>query len=141
MWQVTDTSRGRPTGRPLIHHVGVFASDHAASRHFYTEALRPLDIIVGYAAEGVAEFWIPGHDTPSLSLETAATGADATRGLHIAFAATDRAQVDAFFEAAVKAGGEVRHRPRHWPECKAYCAFVSDPDGNNVEALIKEAGI
>lgn len=125
----------------LIHHVGVFASDHPASRRFYTEALRPLDIVVGYEADGVAEFWVRGEDTPSLSLETAQTGQDVTRGVHIAFAATDRAQVDAFFEAAVNAGGgEARHAPRHWPEYKAYCAFVSDPDGNNIEAVVKEAG-
>ncbi|WP_237330192.1 hypothetical protein [Streptomyces sp. BA2] len=32
-----------------------------------------------------------------------------------------------------------RHAPRHWPEYRAYCAFVSDPDGNNIEAVHKEA--
>jgi len=133
-----DTIKGRPSGRPLIHHVGVFASDYAASRRFYTEALRPLDIVVGYEAEGVTEFWLRGQDTPSLSLETAATPDDVTRGVHIAFAANDRGQVDAFFEAAVKARGRPRYHPRHRPEDKAYCAFIGDPDGNNIEALVKE---
>jgi len=123
----------------LIHHVGVFASDHGASREFYTEALRPLDIIVGYEAEGVAEFWVRGQDTPSLSLETAQTPGDVTRGVHIAFAASGREQVDAFFAAALGAGGSDRHAPRYCPEYRAYCAFVSDPDGNNIEALHKQS--
>jgi predicted lactoylglutathione lyase len=71
----------------MIHHLGIFASDFAASR---------------------------------------------------LFGATDRACVDAFFAAAVAAGGSERHAPRHWPEYRAYCAFVSDPDGNNIEAVCKE---
>ena len=41
--------------------------------------------------------------------------------------------------AALGAGGTERHAPRHWPEYRAYCAFVSDPDGNNIEAVHKEA--
>jgi predicted lactoylglutathione lyase len=61
-----------------------------------------------------------------------------TRGLHLAFEAADRAAVDAFFSAAIAAGGRERNAPRHWPEYRAYCAFVSDPDGNNIEAVHKE---
>ncbi len=62
-----------------------------------------------------------------------------TRGFHLAFEASDRQAVDAFFWAALAAGGTERHAPRHWPRYRAYCAFVSDPDGNNIEALHKEA--
>jgi catechol 2,3-dioxygenase-like lactoylglutathione lyase family enzyme len=120
----------------FIHHIGVFASDHDASRAFYTAALKPLGIGVGYEADGVAEYWHPDRDTPSLSLERA--GGEPTRGAHIAFTAADRAAVDAFHAAAVAAGGSSRHAPRHWPEYRAYCAFVSDPDGNNIEAVHKE---
>ena len=61
-----------------------------------------------------------------------------TRRLHIAFAATDRAAVERFHAAAVAAGARSRHAPRFWPEYRAYCAFVRDPDGNNVEAVHKE---
>jgi len=62
-----------------------------------------------------------------------------TRGVHLAFTADDRAQVDTFHTAAVAAGATSRHLPRHWPEYGAYCAFVTDPDGNNIEALVKDA--
>ena len=120
----------------MIHHLGVFASDFAASRAFFMAALEPLAIVVGYETNKVCEFWHVERDTPSLSLHPAA--GEATRGLHLAFQARDRAAVDAFFAAAISAGGTERYAPRHWPEYRAYCAFASDPDGNNIEAVYKE---
>lgn len=124
--------------RQLIHHLGVFASDFAASEAFYTAALAALDIRAGYRTASIVEYWIPEHDTPSLSLETAPGLAEVTRGLHLAFEAEATSAVDTFCRAAVEAGGTLRHEPRHWPEYRAYAAFVSDPDGNNVEALVKD---
>ncbi len=121
----------------VLHHLGVFAWDFPASRAFYVAALSALDIAPGYETSDVAEFWREDVDTPSLSLERAV--GDVTRGMHLAFSAIDRAQVDAFFRAAIRAGGHERNAPRFWPEYRAYCAFVSDPDGNNVEAVHKEA--
>ena len=120
----------------MIHHLGVFASDFAASRSFFVAALGPLGIIVGYETDSACEFWQAESDTPSLSLHPAA--GEATRELHLAFQARDRAAVDAFFAAALSAGGAERHAPRLWPEYRAYCACVSDPDGNNIEAGHKE---
>jgi catechol 2,3-dioxygenase-like lactoylglutathione lyase family enzyme len=119
----------------MIHHIGVFASDFEASRDFYRAALLPLGIIVGYETDDVAEFWRLEDDTPSISLERA--NGEVTKGLHVAFASPDRSSVEAFFEAALSAGGRERHPPRFWPEYAAFCAFVSDPDGNNVEAVHK----
>jgi catechol 2,3-dioxygenase-like lactoylglutathione lyase family enzyme len=52
----------------FIHHLGVFASDFEASERFYTAALAPLGIAAGYRSDGVAEFWHPDRDTPSVSL-------------------------------------------------------------------------
>jgi catechol 2,3-dioxygenase-like lactoylglutathione lyase family enzyme len=121
----------------MIHHLGVFASDFEASRAFFGAALQPLSIVAGYEADGVCEFWHSEKDTPSLSLHRAR--GDVTRGLHLAFEADSRAAVDAFFQAALSAGGTERHAPRHWPQYRAYCAFISDPDGNNIEAVHKEA--
>jgi len=118
----------------MIHHLGVFAFDSPASRRFCEAAFAPLGVVVGYEALG--EFWREGQDAPSFSLGAASEAA--THGLHIAFEARDRDAVDAFFAAAIGAGGRERHAPRHWPEYRAYCAFVSDPDDNNVEAVHKE---
>lgn len=125
------------TAASFVHHLGLFASDFEASERFYTSALAALGIEAGYRADGVAEYWSPGQDTPSLSLERA--GDAVTAGVHIAFTAVSRDAVDAFHSAAVAAGGVSRHGPRSWIEYRAYCAFVSDPDGNNIEAVHKEA--
>ena len=93
----------------MLHHLGVFASDFDASREFYRAALGVLGIEVGYETAGIAEFWRAGTDTPSLSLERAA--GQPTHGLHLAFAAPDRAHVDQFFRVAVEAGGRERVAP------------------------------
>jgi len=123
---------------PFIHHLGVFASDFERSERFYTATLESLGIAAGYRADGVAEYWHPDQDTPSVSLERADPAATTTKGMHLAFAAGSRAAVDAFHAAAVAAGGASKHAPRFWSEYRAYCAFVSDPDGNNIEAVHKE---
>ncbi len=120
----------------VIHHIGILALDLGASRRFYVAALAPLGISVGFESDDTVELWRPSHDTPSLSLERA-DGAP-TRGAHLAFTADGRNAVDAFFGAAMDCGGRERHAPRLWPEYRAFCAFVSDPDGNNVEAVHKE---
>src|SRR5438046_435379 len=60
---------------------------------------------------------------------------------HIAFAAKDRSAVNAFHTAAVPAGGKDNGGPGLRPDYHAtyYAAFVTDPDGNNVEAVCHEA--
>jgi catechol 2,3-dioxygenase-like lactoylglutathione lyase family enzyme len=126
------------TTASFVHHLGVFASDFEVSERFYSSALEALGIGVGYRADGVVEYWRPEQDTPSLSLERADDGAAVTTGVHIAFTAVSRDAVDAFHAAAVAAGGASRHVPRLWSQYRAYCAFVSDPDGNNIEAVHKE---
>ena len=122
--------------RAMIHHLGVFASDFAASRPFYVAALWPLGIQVGHETDGIAEFWL---DRVRHAFSVAGDGQRCPDSRHaIAFIASTRHQVDEFYDSAMKAGASPRHAPRHWPEYGAYCAFVSDPDGNNSEAVHKE---
>jgi catechol 2,3-dioxygenase-like lactoylglutathione lyase family enzyme len=73
---------------------------------------------------------------PSFWIGPQTTGGE-NREVHIAFEASDRAAVRAFFEAAIGTGAAVLHQPRVWPEYHPdyYGAFVRDPDGNNVEAV------
>lgn len=81
---------------------------------------------VGFGADGKPDFWIGPHET-----------GEGFRESHIAFVATDRDSVTAFFDEAVQQGAEVLHAPRLWPEYHPnyFGAFVRDPDGNNVEAV------
>jgi catechol 2,3-dioxygenase-like lactoylglutathione lyase family enzyme len=57
--------------------------------------------------------------------------------LHIAFRASNRAAVDAFYQAAIAAGGKDNGAPGPRPHYHAnyYGAFVLDPDGHNIEAV------
>ncbi len=118
----------------MIDHVGLSCTDLAASATFYDEVLavlgfsRQLDVgpAIGYGADREAPFWIsrwPGGGPP--------------REVHVAFAATSRAQVEDFYARAIAAGATSLHAPREWPEYHAgyYGAFVRGPDGNNVEAV------
>jgi catechol 2,3-dioxygenase-like lactoylglutathione lyase family enzyme len=118
----------------MLDHVSIQCADVAASAAFYDAVLAPLGgerildfgEAVGYGVAQSPDFWI-GQQT---------TG-DGFRESHIAFVASDRAAVRAFFDAALAAGAEALHAPRVWPEYHAsyYGAFVRDPDGNNVEAV------
>ena len=118
----------------MLDHVGFQCADLAASAAFYDAALAPLGVrrlmdfkvAIGYGSDDHADFWIGEFSE-----------GDGFRESHIAFAADDRAAVDAFFAAAVAAGAEVLHEPRIHEEYHEnyYGAFVRDPDGNNVEAV------
>ena len=61
----------------------------------------------------------------------------ATTGCHLAWTAQTRAQVDAFHAAALSAGGKDNGAPGLRPDYHPhyYCAFVIDPEGNNIEAV------
>jgi catechol 2,3-dioxygenase-like lactoylglutathione lyase family enzyme len=123
----------------MIDHIGIGASDFEASRHFYDAALAPLDFGmimevlseesggyhgIGYGKDGKPFFWL-GDDGPRGT------------GVHVAFSAASRSQVDAFYAAALGAGGKDNGapglRPHYHPNY--YAAFVIDPDGLNVEAV------
>lgn len=106
----------------------------AASTAFYDKVLEPLgyaqvmnfEVAIGYGSPGSPDFWIGEFNS-----------GEGFRESHIAFTATSRAAVRAFFEAATSLGAEVLHEPRVWPEYHEHYfgAFVRDPDGNNVEAV------
>ena len=94
--------------RVMLDHLSIQCADPAASAAFYDTALTPLGYErvmqfgdrIGYGS-GRPYFWIGPLNT-----------GDGFRESHIAFGATDRAAVHAFFDAATGAGAEVLHEPR-----------------------------
>lgn len=126
----------------MLDHLGIPAVDVEAAVRFYLSVFEPLGfreahrieqddvLVVGFSAgDGPPQFWVAPAKPEA---------ADSVREeLHIAFAAPDRATVDAVHEAAIAAGAEVLHAPREWPEYHPgyYAVFVRDLDGNNVEAV------
>lgn len=121
----------------MINHVGFNVSDLAASRSFYEQALTPLDINLIADHEGYLGF---GQQPPTVTFWLAERAA-ITTNCHIAFEAKDRSTVDAFYEAALAAGGTDNGAPgvREIYHPDYYGAFVLDPDGNNVEAVCHSA--
>jgi catechol 2,3-dioxygenase-like lactoylglutathione lyase family enzyme len=122
----------------MIDHIGFSVSDYARAKAFYERALAPLGYklvmevtaqdtgqpAAGFGSGGKPDFWIGGEG-----------GLNGT--LHIAIAADDRGTVDAFYRAAITAGGRDNGAPGLCPQYHPnyYGAFVLDPDGHNVEAV------
>jgi catechol 2,3-dioxygenase-like lactoylglutathione lyase family enzyme len=122
----------------VIDHTGIDVSDPVKSRHFYETALAPLGyrvlmeiptavtggaVVFGMGVPPKPDFWI--HE-----------GTPQKPHVHIAFRADDRATVDAFYKAAMSAGGRDNGAPGLRPHYHQnyYGAFVLDPDGHNIEA-------
>jgi catechol 2,3-dioxygenase-like lactoylglutathione lyase family enzyme len=123
-------SEGR---RLLFDHVRLSVRDVARSRLFYEQALRPLGVSVVDDPAG------PGFTLDDQDLWIG-EGEAAAASVHIAFAAADRQAVDAFYAAALGAGGVDNGPPglrRHYHP-GYYAAFVLDPDGHNIEAVFHE---
>lgn len=117
----------------MFDHVALHVADLAASVRFYTAALAPLGHVLCSRDETSAGVGPP--DAPALWLYR--SDAAAGRGAHVAFAATNRAAVDAFHRSGLEAGGRDNGAPGPIPEYGEtyYAAFLLDPDGNNVEAV------
>jgi catechol 2,3-dioxygenase-like lactoylglutathione lyase family enzyme len=116
----------------MFDHVGFGVTDLSASKTFFLQALAPLG--VGVVMEGPYGVGLGQAGKPSLWLsETTERPAH----LHIAFIAGSRAQVDAFYRAALQAGAQDNGvpglRPHYHPDY--YAAFVIGPDGHNIEAV------
>ena len=128
--------------RQFIDHTGISVADFARAKTFYAAALAPLGMTLmmevpasvtgsvdaaGFGAEGKPFFWL-------------ASGGKQTH-THIAFGANSRADVDAFYKAAMAAGGTDNGPPgiRAHYHPTYYGAFVLDPEGHNIEAVCHAA--
>lgn len=124
----------------MLDHIGITVSNHERSKSFYAQALAPLGAALvmevsaeqtgdrahaGFGAQGKPWFWI------------SSAKADAIGKTHCAFVAPNRAAVDAFYIAALAAGGRDNGAPgiRAHYHPNYYGAFVLDPDGHNIEAV------
>jgi len=119
----------------MIDHIGIPVRDLDRSIAFYTKVLAPLGyelvrkyegFAAGFGIGGKPDFWL-GKGEPRDKI-------------HVAFRATGRAMVRAFYDAAIAAGGSDNGAPGVRPRYHEhyYGGFVLDPDGHNVEAVCHE---
>lgn len=124
----------------MIDHTGLTVSDPGKSRAFYEAALAPLgySVLMVIPTEHTGGRAVFGMGVPPKPDFWIAEGTPNTPRIHIAFRAESRAAVDAFYAAAIAAGGRDNGAPGVRPHYHAsyYGAFVLDPDGHNVEAVI-----
>jgi catechol 2,3-dioxygenase-like lactoylglutathione lyase family enzyme len=116
----------------VIDHTSVNVANIAKSKAFYRAALAPLgyqmlmefEQAAGFGIAPKPDFWI-GEGAPNVP------------PIHIALSAQTRAHVDAFYKAAIAAGGRDNGPPgvRAHYHPNYYGAFVLDPDGHNIEAV------
>jgi len=118
----------------MIDHISLKVQDFPKAKAFYEKALAPLGFRVMMGFPEAAGF---GDTHPAFWIGSERSAAKSAGPVHIAFVARDRAAVDAFYEAAVAAGGKDNGKPGLRPQYHPhyYGAFVTDPDGNNVEAV------
>ena len=124
-----------PTRRVVIDHVSVGVSDLERSTDFYTRALAPLGFSRHRAwQEGVRDvtFGLDDARDFAISLEYPVRAP-----VHIAFAADSRDQVDAFYAAALAAGGVDNGAPGLRPEYSShsYGRSCSIPTGTTSRPL------
>ena len=118
----------------MFDHVVFGVTDYAASKAFFLKALEPLGVTV--VSEGSLGIELCRPDSKS-SLCIRLTEEKRPAHLHLAFMAANRRQVDAFYRAALEAGGKDNGAPGLRPQYHAnyYAAFVIGPDGHNIEAV------
>ncbi len=126
---------------PIIDHITVNVTDYPRSKAFYQTALAPLGVQLvkefgtfgGFGQRGKPDFWI-GCGKATFQTEGQASS---PTPIHVCFVAKSREEVDAFYRAALEAGGRDFGPPGVRPHYHAnyYGGFVLDPDGHNIEAV------
>ena len=121
----------------MFDHVKFGVSDYSTSKAFFLKVLKPLGVTVAmeWPPSGV-ELSKPQGKVSLCLYKTEEKPAH----LHLAFSAERRQQVDAFYRAALEAGGKDNGPPglRLNYHANYYAAFVIGPDGHNIEAVCHE---
>ena len=124
----------------MLDHVILTVKEFNRSVAFYRKALKPIGVtefadfkgedghpdLKGFGEGGRFIFWLKeGNPDP--------------QAVHVGFVAKDRSQVDAFYRAALAAGGKSLKPPQvrleYYPGY--YATWVLDPDGHDIEVVHK----
>lgn len=124
----------------MLHHVSFAVRNLARSAIFYDAAFQALDYVRVWTAEDAIGYGAGGEGDKFAIKARPEQVCSPSPGFHLAFTAGSREAVDAFFAAAIAHGGRDDGapglRPHYGP--RYYAAFVIDPDGYRIEAVINE---
>lgn len=121
-----------------LDHIGIPVADYTKAKEFYSKALAPLGYVLksdyaewkaaGFECDGRQDLWL-GGDHPKQA-----------KGTHLAFTGKDKTSIQAFYDAALAAGGTDNGKPGYRKEYSPgyYAAFITDPDGHNLEAVFHD---
>src|SRR5882724_8366338 len=123
----------------MFDHVSITVSDISVAEKFYDAIMAALGVVkVGRRDDWLGYGERARPDSPDRVYISIRKGAkpDNARGRHWCFKAQMRAQVDAFWKSGIASGGSDDGPPglRNYHDTY-YAAFVSDPDGNRLEAV------
>lgn len=128
----------------MFDHIGIVVSDLEKGRRFYEAVLAPLGLrLLEDHAQGDGTGWLVfGNGVRHSPFFVVAAGTPSFWGtghqagqspIHLAFSAPSKDSVDRFHAEGLRLGARSNGEPgiRREP---FYCAFLIDPDGNNLEA-------
>lgn len=122
----------------MFDHLSIGVRELARSLAFYDAALGALGLVRLGGNARCGTWGPPGFAGEAPFAVIATEGAAPGAAAHLAFAASDPAAVDAFHAAALAHGGRCDGPPgirRHY-DPGYYAAFVLDPDGHRLEAVV-----
>lgn len=126
----------------MFDHISIGVANLERAARFYDAVMGALGYVrlsenprhVAYGPEGFE------GEAPFAILAGGAEARTPGKGFHLAFAAPDHHTVDRFYAAAMSHGGVDDGPPgiRHNYNPGYYAAFVLDPDGHRLEAVVHE---
>lgn len=126
----------------LFDHLSIGVSSLERSVTFYDAALAPLGLTRLWLTHRAAGYGPPGFtgEAPFAIIDHGPDALTPLPGMHLALAANSREAVDAFHQAAITHGGADDGPPgiREHYNPGYYAAFVCDPDGHRLEAVLHE---
>ena len=122
----------------MLHHISLGVADLQRSAAFYDAALGALGYVRVWTDESAIGYGLPGGGDKLAIKERGGETVAPGPGFHVALAAPDQRSVARFHEAALQHGGRDNGapglRPHYGPAY--YAAFVFDPDGHPIEAVV-----
>jgi catechol 2,3-dioxygenase-like lactoylglutathione lyase family enzyme len=131
----------------MIDHISTYATNFSATRAFYEAALAELGYSLQFEMRLDSDPELPGRRACAFGPEGRSVfwvievlGPASPR--HVAFVANDRQSVTSFHQTGLAAGGQDNGAPGLRPiyHENYYGSFLTDPDGNNVEAVCHTPG-